>query len=136
MDKLFGKWVVPVRVYGAQDFKLLAIWACPVGTKRADNYIGQVHRCLVEQDGWFNRAPVVVAGDFNALVGLLVEQADDGVADADAVRDPVIAGEGGVDLTAEDWLNARKIINALDCAPQIADYGKRFYGAISYTTGE
>jgi putative chitinase len=37
--------------------------------------------------------------------------------------------------TAEDWLNARKIINGLDCAPQIADYGKRFYGAISYTTG-
>jgi putative chitinase len=37
--------------------------------------------------------------------------------------------------TAEDWLNARKIINGLDCAPQIADHGKRFYGAISYTTG-
>jgi hypothetical protein len=36
--------------------------------------------------------------------------------------------------TAEDWLNARRIINGLDCAPQIADYGKRFYGAISYTT--
>ncbi len=25
--------------------------------------------------------------------------------------------------TAEDWLNARRIINGLDCAPQIADYG-------------
>jgi putative chitinase len=37
--------------------------------------------------------------------------------------------------TAEDWLNARMIINGLDCAPQIADYGKRFYGAISCTTG-
>jgi endonuclease/exonuclease/phosphatase family protein len=65
-DELFGKWVIPVRVHGPVDFNLLAIWACPVGTKRADNYIGQVHRCLVEQDGWFNRAPVVVAGDFNS----------------------------------------------------------------------
>jgi len=37
--------------------------------------------------------------------------------------------------TAEDRLNASKIINGLDCAPQIADHGKRFYGAISYTTG-
>ena len=31
VDKPFGKWVIPVRVHGAVDFKLLAIWACPVG---------------------------------------------------------------------------------------------------------
>ncbi len=36
--------------------------------------------------------------------------------------------------TTEDWLNARRIINKLDKAPQIAAYAKRFYGAISYTT--
>jgi exonuclease III len=66
-DELFGKWVVPVRVHGAVvDFNLLAIWACPVGTKRANNYIGQVFRCLEEQDVWFKMAPVVVAGDFNS----------------------------------------------------------------------
>jgi exodeoxyribonuclease III len=66
-DKHFGKWVVPVRVHGAVvDFNLLAIWACPVGTKRADNYIGQVYRCLVEQRGWFSKPPVVVAGDLNS----------------------------------------------------------------------
>ena len=58
--------VVPVRVHGAKvDFNLLAIWACPVGTKRADKYIGAVHRCLVEHSRWFSNAPVVVAGDFN-----------------------------------------------------------------------
>lgn len=34
----------------------------------------------------------------------------------------------------EDWVNARKIINRLDRALQIADYGRAFYGAISYTT--
>jgi endonuclease/exonuclease/phosphatase family protein len=63
---LFGKWVVPLRVRGAADFKLLALWACPVGTNRADNYIGQVYRCLAEQCGWFGNAPIVVAGDFNS----------------------------------------------------------------------
>jgi putative chitinase len=36
--------------------------------------------------------------------------------------------------TTEDWINARRIINRLDKAPQIAAYAKRFYGAISYTT--
>ena len=34
----------------------------------------------------------------------------------------------------EDWIQARRIINKLDKAPQIAAYAKRFYGAISYTT--
>lgn len=36
--------------------------------------------------------------------------------------------------TKEDWVNARKIINGLDCADKIAVYGKSFYAAISYTT--
>ena len=66
VDKPFGKWVIPVRVSGAIDFNLLAVWACPVGTKRADNYIGQVYRCLVEQSGWFSKPPLVVAGDLNS----------------------------------------------------------------------
>jgi putative chitinase len=37
--------------------------------------------------------------------------------------------------STEDWINARRIINALDKAPQIADYGRKFYSAVSYTTG-
>ena len=49
VDKLFGKWVVPVTVHGALDFNLLAVWACPVGTRRADNYIGLT-------DVWWNKA--------------------------------------------------------------------------------
>ncbi len=36
--------------------------------------------------------------------------------------------------TTEDWKNARRIINGLDMANAIADYGKRYYSAISYTT--
>jgi hypothetical protein len=34
----------------------------------------------------------------------------------------------------EDWVNARKIINALDKAQLVASYAKKYYGAISYTT--
>jgi exodeoxyribonuclease III len=67
VDAPFGKWVIPVRVHGSVEFNLLAIWACPVGTKRADSYIGEVHRCLVKHPDWFTTAlPVVVAGDFNS----------------------------------------------------------------------
>jgi putative chitinase len=36
--------------------------------------------------------------------------------------------------TKEDWVNARRIINGLDKANNIAAYAKDFYGAISYTT--
>jgi putative chitinase len=34
--------------------------------------------------------------------------------------------------TTENWVNARRIINGLDKANLIADYAKRYYGAISY----
>jgi putative chitinase len=37
--------------------------------------------------------------------------------------------------TTEDWVNARKIINGTDKASLIADYGHKYYAAISYTTG-
>jgi len=33
----------------------------------------------------------------------------------------------------DDWPNARRIINGTDKANLIADYGHRYYGAISYT---
>lgn len=33
--------------------------------------------------------------------------------------------------TKEDWVNARKIINGLDKANIIADYGRKFYASIS-----
>ncbi len=36
--------------------------------------------------------------------------------------------------TAEDWVNARRIINGLDKAQAIAVYGHNFYSAISYTS--
>lgn len=36
--------------------------------------------------------------------------------------------------TRGDWVNARRIINGLDKAQLIADYGNRYYAALSYTT--
>lgn len=38
--------------------------------------------------------------------------------------------------STEDWVNARKIINGLDRAMDIAKYGRAYYAAISYTTGD
>ena len=84
------------------------------------------------------------------IAGELVSS--DLLGNADLALDPAIAGkilfagmESGLfttkklgdyfSKTKEDWINARRIINRLDCAPQIADYGRKFYSAISYTTG-
>ena len=38
------------------------------------------------------------------------------------------------DDSKSDWVNARRIINKLDRADEIATYGQKFYSAISYTT--
>jgi putative chitinase len=37
------------------------------------------------------------------------------------------------DPNTDEWVLARRIVNGLDKANLIADYGKKFYGAISYT---
>lgn len=34
-----------------------------------------------------------------------------------------------------DWVNARRIVNGLDKANLIADYARRYYACIGYTTG-
>jgi putative chitinase len=35
---------------------------------------------------------------------------------------------------SEDWVHARRIVNGLDRADNIAEYAKKFYAAIAYTT--
>lgn len=37
-------------------------------------------------------------------------------------------------LSTEDWVNARRIINGRDKANAVAEYGKRYYAAVSHTT--
>lgn len=54
------------------------------------------------------------------------------------MEDGVFTGKKFADYfnpATEDWKNARKIINGLDCAEVIALYAKKFYSAISHTTG-
>jgi exonuclease III len=59
------QWVVPFAVTGPETFTLIAVWACEVKSKR-ESYVGQINRALKEHPGWFERGPVVVAGDFNS----------------------------------------------------------------------
>jgi endonuclease/exonuclease/phosphatase family metal-dependent hydrolase len=61
------KWIAPVEVDAPNPFTLIAVWACQIGTKRADNYIGQVYQALMAHPEWFvSQRPVVLAGDLNS----------------------------------------------------------------------
>jgi exodeoxyribonuclease-3 len=60
------KWIAPVEVNAPTPFTLIAVWACQIGTKRADNYIGQVYQALTAHPEWFSQRPVVLAGDLNS----------------------------------------------------------------------
>lgn len=60
------KWIAPVEVDAPTPFKLITVWACRIGTKRADNYIGQVYQALIAHSEWFDGHPVVLAGDLNS----------------------------------------------------------------------
>lgn len=60
------KWIVPMDVDAPTPFTLIAVWACRTGTKKADNYIGQVYQSLMSHPEWFVEKPVVLAGDLNS----------------------------------------------------------------------
>src|ERR1019366_6872070 len=60
------KWIVPITVDAPKPFTLIAVWACRVGLKKTDNYVGQVYQALTSNPDWFNGNPVVVAGDLNS----------------------------------------------------------------------
>src|ERR1700730_10072970 len=61
------RWVVPFQVSGGtESVKVVAIWACKVGDRKRDNYIGQVYGALKRHPEWFSNGPTVVAGDFNS----------------------------------------------------------------------
>jgi hypothetical protein len=61
------KWIAPVRVHGPCDFLLLPVWACPVGTVREHNYVGQIYDAIVRHPLWFAKTlPTVICGDFNS----------------------------------------------------------------------
>jgi exonuclease III len=61
------RWIAPVRVGGPQSFLLLPVWACPVGTVREKNYVGQTYEAIVRHPNWFAaNLPTVICGDFNS----------------------------------------------------------------------
>jgi exonuclease III len=63
------KWVAPVCVRGPHDFLLLCVWACPVGSEREKNYVGQTYEAIVRHPHWFaGNIPTVICGDFNSNV--------------------------------------------------------------------
>jgi exonuclease III len=65
------KWIASTMVRGPQEFLLIAVWACPVGTIRELNYVGQTYEALVHHPRWFtNGRPVVLCGDFNSNTSL------------------------------------------------------------------
>ena len=59
------KWIVPLEIDSPTPFILLAVWACRIGTVKANNYIGQVYQALVSHPEWFSGL-VVLAGDLNS----------------------------------------------------------------------
>ena len=61
-----NRWIAPFRVDAPTAFTFIAVWNCKVEESAAASYIGQFHSTLVSHPEWFDRAPVVVAGDFNS----------------------------------------------------------------------
>jgi exonuclease III len=59
-------WITPFEVRGAENFTLIAVWACAVKGKRLDSYVGQIHKSLETHREWFDSGPVVMTGDFNS----------------------------------------------------------------------
>ncbi|MEQ8695991.1 MAG: hypothetical protein RLT05_05450 [Bauldia litoralis] len=54
------------------------------------------------------------------------------------MRDGIFTGHKLADYfnpMDEDWIECRRIINRLDRAEMVGSYGRKFYAAISYTTG-
>jgi exonuclease III len=65
------KWIASTWVRGPQQFLLIAVWACPVGTVREFNYVGQTYKALVRHPRWFAPGlPVVLCGDLNSNTSL------------------------------------------------------------------
>jgi len=61
------RWIAPVQVRGPLTFLLLSVWACPVGTRREHNYVGQTYDAIVRHPKWFaDDLPTVICGDFNS----------------------------------------------------------------------
>ncbi len=59
------KWIARLMIDGPVPLELFPVWAC-VGTRRAEAYIGQVHRLLDTIERKSHSAFAIVLGDFNS----------------------------------------------------------------------
>lgn len=62
---LKAKWIAKLMIDGPVPLELFPVWAC-VGTRRAEAYIGQVHRLLDTIERKSPSAFTIVLGDFNS----------------------------------------------------------------------
>ncbi len=61
------RWVAALDVEGySWPLRVIGVWACQVGTKKCDNYVGQLYKALVRNPEWFACPNTIVAGDFNS----------------------------------------------------------------------
>jgi endonuclease/exonuclease/phosphatase family metal-dependent hydrolase len=61
------QWVIAADVEGYhQPLRVIGVWACRVGAKKRDNYIGQLYAALRENPDWLSCPNTIVAGDFNS----------------------------------------------------------------------
>lgn len=60
-------WVAAADIeVNSQLLRVIGVWACRVGGRRCDNYIGQLYEALVKNPGWLSCPNTIVAGDFNS----------------------------------------------------------------------
>jgi exodeoxyribonuclease III len=61
------RWVAALDIEGySQPLRVIGVWACRVGAKNCDNYIGQLYKALTKNPEWLDCPDTIVAGDFNS----------------------------------------------------------------------
>lgn len=57
------RWIVPFQVTGPESFTLIAVWTHEA---KGTTYVGELRKAVEGHSEWFQRYPVIVAGDFNS----------------------------------------------------------------------
>jgi exodeoxyribonuclease-3 len=65
VEKPDHKWIVAIDVVGPENFTLIAVWAW-IEKGGIPGYVKLIRQSLVKHPEWFDRGPVVIAGDFNS----------------------------------------------------------------------
>ena len=60
------RYCVPLRISGAWNFHLVAVWAMPQTNPRGSSYVGQVCRAIDTYAAFIRAQDTLLAGDFNS----------------------------------------------------------------------